>query len=288
MARKTTANKAPSGVAQPGRKDLFATFFEEPSRTSLRALLQDETGETREVEFKREWPKSGPLAKHILGMANAGRGVLIVGVEELATGALDPIGLPELTDKANILNSIKGLLPTTLRNDLLVQNFFYEGSEYERIKGKMFQVLLVQGPIEHAPFVALKDGEGIREGAIYMRRQAVTSEASYDEVQRLLNKWIETRYSSDEEMDLKVHIEQLKVPVGELPSRSLLFGSRLNNTALFGAAHPVIEAEPISEFLARMIRHKKLIIAEVIGLSPEHARASEDLATRKIGMPSSK
>jgi len=69
----------------------------------------------------------------------------------------------------------------------------------------------MEDDLKHVPYVSAADGEGIRSGAIYVRRGTSTEEANYEELQRVINKRIETRYSSRGELDLQSHLEQLKV-----------------------------------------------------------------------------
>lgn len=90
-------------------------------------------------------------------------------------------------------------------------DFSYEESEYPKLKGKSFQVLFVEDDPTHLPFAAVKDGPHVRGNAIYTRRGVATEEANYEELQRIINRRLETGYSSRRELDLKTHLEQLRV-----------------------------------------------------------------------------
>ena len=65
-----------------GPKELFASFFEDPTRENLRDLLKGNTGETKNLDFKEQWPATNGLVKHILAIANSGGGCVVVGVAE--------------------------------------------------------------------------------------------------------------------------------------------------------------------------------------------------------------
>jgi hypothetical protein len=70
-----------SSMAQrpKGLHEGFARFFEEPRRENLRELLRDTAGEYSHLDFKREWPETWKLARHILAIANSGGGSLVSG-----------------------------------------------------------------------------------------------------------------------------------------------------------------------------------------------------------------
>ena len=200
-----------------GHKEAFARFFEEPTREGLPELLRQNTGETRDLDFKEAWPKSASIAKQALGFANIGDGCVVVGIKENDDGSLDPVGLEKLIDKAEITDKIKIYIPSDVLNRLSVLNFVYEASEYPRLIGKRFQVLLIEYRPDHTPAVCLTNGDGIRAGAIYVRREGQTEEGTHDEIQRIINKRIETRYSTTEETSLKQHLEQLRALYSEIP-----------------------------------------------------------------------
>jgi hypothetical protein len=71
-----TLTRKEKSIAVTGRgrafREAFARFFEEPTREGLRELLRENFGEANELDFKREWPESSKLAKHVLGLANFG------------------------------------------------------------------------------------------------------------------------------------------------------------------------------------------------------------------------
>jgi hypothetical protein len=251
----------------------FARFFESPSREGFRELLKNNFGELPNLDFKEQWPAFSKVARHILGMANLGGGAIIVGVAELSDKTLEPKGIATLVDKANIANGVKKYLPSLLLTNLLILDFTYDASEYGKLVGKRFQVILVEDDPEHLPFVSMATGDGIRESAIYVRRLTSTEEANYTELQGIINRRLGTGHSSQVEMDLQTHIEQLKVLFGYIDKEKVLvkggfvrsMGEALaKNPGLqnfFGqrelVANELYPKEDFESFIVRMIEKKK-------------------------------
>ena len=190
----------------------FAKFFELPTRITLRNLLRDHLGESNECDFKKDWPSYPKLARHILGLANYGGGCLIIGVQENQDKTFDPVGLNEIHDKTEIQKAIEKYIPAQLQCDIL--DFHYEETEYNRIKGKKFQVLIVDDTPKYIPFVSKSEGVGIIKDAIYYRYLTSTVEANYEQLQSILNRRIDTEYSTKGEFDLQNHLDQLKLLYG--------------------------------------------------------------------------
>jgi hypothetical protein len=263
-------------AVQKGHKESFARFFEEPSRESLRELLKQHVGETRFLDFKEEWPKHAALAKHILGFANTGQACIIMGAKELADRSIDPVGLPQLADKADITNGLKNYLPAELLGRTDVLDFSFDASEYPKLVGKRFQVVIIEYSVDH-------NGDGLKSSIIYIRREGQTEEATHDEVQNVINRRIETRYSTSNEINLKQHMEQLRALYAEIP-HSLGPSFSIGVFALGGLLrpNPNLPSETYDEFVDRMIDLKKAVIARAIGANPEMQRAHEILyASRK-------
>ena len=198
-------------MAQKTIHEAFAKFFESPRRDTLRDLLKDQSGELKSCDFKETWPEHGPLSKHFLGLANTGGGCLVVGVKEKDDNTLESVGLAELKDKADIYNGIKYYLPESILSILEVGDYAFDASEYPNLVGKRFQVAFVSPNIVDIPFVARKNGTGIREGAIYIRREGLTEEAGYEQVQSMLEQRIVNALPSTQARHLLEHLEELKV-----------------------------------------------------------------------------
>ncbi|NHM29015.1 helix-turn-helix domain-containing protein [Neobacillus terrae] len=260
-------------------KEYFAKFFEEPSREGLREILKNQSGEHNELDFKQQWPSSGKLAKHILAFANYGGGCLIVGVSE-ENGVLESVGMIEFKKKEDIFNEIDKFLPKDLNQELSILDFEYKDSEYPTIKNKKFQVLVVNDLPQKIPFVSPKDGEGIKKDRIYTRRGIQTVEASYEEIQQIINRRIDTGYSSTTEMELETHLGQLKTLYNEIKQYNYYYkGGALTNfgstiaESLYGAQikkkNPHYPDENYEQFISRVIAKKKKRIEmdlDVIGI----------------------
>jgi predicted HTH transcriptional regulator len=211
----------------------FAKFFEEPTRESLREIIKHSIGELDCLDFKAIWPDTPKLAKHILGLANSGGGALVIGNKQNEDGSIDSVGLDKLVDKTVITAKIKHFLPDQINVD--IWDFSFNESEYPTLKGKSFQVLLVESDPKDLPFLAKKDGDGVRRNAVYVREGVSTTEASHEALQKIINRRIETGYSSQKVFALKEYIEQLKILDKERPvSKSgHTLVSRANNWKYF-------------------------------------------------------
>lgn len=250
-------------------KDGFATFFEEPSRETLRNLLQNQRGEFPHLEFKREWPTSPSIARHILGIANSGGGCIVVGVAELKNNTLESTGLNELVDKAKVTNGLDKYLPHPLKNKISIYDFSYTSSEYPKLEGKLFQVAFIEPDASHLPFVSMAESDNeIKKDKIYVRRGTSTVEANYYELQDIINRRIETAYSSSNEIDLRSHLEELKLLYDQIsPVKYFLINSLplilteppIDNKAKHykRAKNEHYPKEDYDAFIARMIEKKK-------------------------------
>ena len=187
----------------------FARFFTEPTREALRELLRRNIGETDYLDFKADWPSVPKLARHVLALANSGGGALVVGVSQQADGSLLPSGLQALKDKAQLMPPLGAYLPKTLEYQIL--DFSFSAAEYQALVGKSFQVLLVEDEPKHLPYLALKEAEGLRTSAVYVRTGTTSSEAGHLELQAVLNRRIESGHSSQPTMELEKHLAQLRI-----------------------------------------------------------------------------
>ena len=228
----------------------FARFFEKPNRESLRELLKNNHGEFSNCDFKEEWPDLGKIARHLLGMGNSGGGCLILGVAETEDKTLYPKGLDKLLDKSEFHNAMEKFLPPHLLDEIDIQDYSYNASEYPKIVGKKFQVVFVVFDPKHLPFIATSEGKNIKNNAIYTRRGTSTVEVNYEELQNIINRRIETGYSSQHEMDLETHIQQLKILYRQI--------NKFNNP--FRIAVPSLfndDEMEFKDFIINMIEKKK-------------------------------
>jgi len=247
----------------------FARFFENPTRDGFREFMKTNAGELRSCDFKAEWPEQSGLSRHILGLANTGGGCLVVGVAEADDRTLDPHGLLALKDKADVTNGIKNYLPSPLLNVIDIVDFSFDASEYPKLIGKRFQVLFVVDLPTYLPFVAIRDGANVRQSAIYIRHEGVTEEANYDELQGIINRRLATGHSTQWEIDLNTHVEQLRVLYSFVLRRHERLGALLNFRVLeaLSTPNPKYPQEDFEAFVVRMIEQKKSRIAEELSVS---------------------
>jgi predicted HTH transcriptional regulator len=244
-----------------GLHENFARFFEAPSRESLRELLRNHFGERNELDFKGDWPQYPVVARHLLGFANSGGGCIVFGISQKSDNTFEISGLPKIADKADIQRNVQKYIPSQLQYNVL--DFAYEASEYPTLIGKKFQVLLIEDDPRYIPFIAEAEGQLIRKAAIYVRRGTSTEEADYKEVQEILNRRLETSYSSQSELTLEQHISELRLLYQQISiTRQFSFISMLSNP--FEERNPTYPKEDFESFIARMIKLKKQIIQAMI------------------------
>lgn len=262
-------------------KEDFAQFLEQPTREGLRSLLKSHTGEQDNLDFKGSWPTDTKLAKHILALANIGGGCLVVGVEEEGD-IITPNGISKIQDKTDIFKSVKKFIPGNLStsDDIQIFDFSYEATEYPKIKGKKFQVMVVENIPTKIPFVSPQDGENIKKNRIYTRRGAETIEASYEDIQRIISRRIETGYSATPEFELDIHLTQLKMLFEQIDKyhyyrrNGLLAGARTaitrNLAETFGepvkSDNPNYPEEDYEQFVGKLIEKKKKKIEIELGV----------------------
>lgn len=251
----------------------FARFVENPTRETLREFLRNNVGELPHCDFKEQWPQFPKFAHHLLGLGNSGGGCTIIGIAQREDNAFEPKGLETLIDKAVFFNGIKKFLPDVFLENVETIDFAFQASEYPALVGKKFQVVVVQDDPHHIPFVATGDGDGIRNNTIYTRRGTSTEIANHDELQRIINRRLETGYSTQREIDLETHLEQLKILFRQLDRYHVritsIWDPIISNIAgIAGAIHstlvqkkqvpnPIYPEEDLETFIVKMIGRKK-------------------------------
>lgn len=260
-------------------KEEFARFYENPSRDGLRELLRNNLGEFPNLDFKEKWLSFPQMARHILGIANAGGGCIIVGVAEKEDKTLESNGIEALVDKAQIIDGIKKYVPNVLLGGTEFGDFSYDASEYPQLVSKKFQVVFIPSDPKRLPYLSISESDGIKNNVVYTRRGAATVEANYEEFQTIINKRLETGYSSQNEIDLQTHIEQLKILYEQIDkfhirSTGGIFDSfrAISHGALIGIQqekipNPVYPEEDFEEFIVRMIEEKKKTIEALLNVS---------------------
>lgn len=238
----------------------FAKFFEMPTRDNLRGLLKDNIGETDYLDFKEEWVSFPKLAKHILALSNTSGGAIIVGIKEHPDGSAEPVGLDEFLDKEKISKGLSKYLPIEILWDVF--EFAYEESEYAKIRGKKFQVLMVEYDPQIIPFLCLKAGDGLKENVVYVRKGTSSTEANHNDLQRIINDRIETGNSTKGVLELSEHLKQLK----ELYRQKDVFG--MHRSALLSVA-AMLDGDMFVDykiFIDELIEKKKKKIKEVLDI----------------------
>jgi len=254
-------------MAQPkSYHETYARFFEQPSREGLRELLKANPGELRSLDFKESWPDSPRFAKHVLALANSGGGCLVLGVAEAEDGALVPVGLASFRDKAKIVDGLGRFLPSYALGLVDVVDFGYDAAEYPTLVGKRFQVVFVDDDPTHIPFLAANDGKGLRKNAVYVRREAMSTEADNEELQTIINRRIGTGHSTQLEIDLKTHLDQLMILYAFINRRQGMAMKFVSFASFAGELNPRYPKEDFEAFILRMIRDKKKLIAADLGV----------------------
>lgn len=270
----------------PQIKDKFYDeFLKEPTKENFRKFLNKNCGELDEMDFKQEWIDKGALSKIILAMANSRGGVIVIGVKENDDGTLDPVGIENLKDKADINDSISKYVPRSLDYEIL--DFPYEASEYAKVQNKKFQMIFVHDTPERLPFISLAETKGLDKDTIYVRQGTKSVKASSEEIEKILEAKIATIFKESSDMSLQEHLEQLKLLYNELPKKisvlvkkgepSPIFAtlaSALGKTAIWGGTpdeyeerdNPNYPEESYEAFVSNMIRLKKLKIEKVLDL----------------------
>lgn len=188
--------------------EMFAQFFEQPTREKLRDPIKQSIGETDYLDFKAEWPNLVKVSKHILALANSGGGALVLGLRQTDDGAIETVGLAEFTDKVNVAKTAKKFLPKSVQYEVF--DFSYTDSEYQALRGKKFQVVLVEYSKKLLPLLSLKDGDGLRANVAYIRDGTESTEANHEQLEHLIYLRIESGYTSTHTLDLRQHLEQLQ------------------------------------------------------------------------------
>lgn len=237
----------------------FATFFENPRKDYLRELVKDNLGETDYLDFKESWIEYSKLAKHILALANSGGGVVVFGIKENGDGTNNPKGLKKLNDKSDISKKLSKYLPSIIIWEVF--DFSYDESEYQKLIGKKFQVLMVEYNPECIPVLAKCAGENIKNNAIYIRDQTNTTEANHDALQTLLNRRIKSN-RANKAIALSEHLLQLKELYKASNSYTLSIYGLDNLTGYFN--NPAYSK--YEDFIKELVEEKKQVIRMSIGI----------------------
>lgn len=262
-------------------KDIFYDLIKEPTKEIFRTFVQFNTGEYDNIDFKKDWIEKEELAKLLLALANIGGGVIVLGLEENTDGSYNPIGIEKFKDQADINNQVIKYISSSL--DYKIFDFKFDSSEYNKLIGKNFQMVIVGDIPEELPFISQGQGKNIIEDTIYVRRGTKNVRANSKEIEKILNRRINTMYSSSSTLELSEHIEQLEylyskisktkrtlVKKGE-PTGFQLFMRMAQQTFQSNDEYEDVindkyPTEGFEDFILRMIERKKIKVAKVLDL----------------------
>lgn len=268
----------------PQIKDkMYEVFLKEPTKDNFSKFVKDNCGEFDEVDYKKEWPDKGKLSRIILAMANSHGGIIIIGIEEQEAGTLRPTGLESFRDKADVNNEISKYISPGL--DYRIFDFAYQGSDYELMEDKKFQMIVIYDTPERLPFISLAETTGLEKDCIYVRRGTKCEKATASEIDNILETKLSVLFKETTELSLEDHLSQLKRLYDELPQKIkvLVRTSKVSNNLFsvlgrFAMAlseysneyeeidNPNYPEESYEAFILRMIKMKKLKIEKVLDL----------------------
>lgn len=261
-------------------KDQVYRLLQEPTLDKFREFLHAQTGEHNSIDFKSQWIENAALAKEMLSLANSQGGFIIFGVAEKEDKSVRIEGLSEIKDKAVVSNGIKNFISSNLKYE--IYDFSYTASEYEALKDKKFQMLVVEDTPEYIPFLAKRESGSLKQNMIYVRRGTSCEIANEEELQAMFNRRMNYLHPlNGEPLQLDEHLKQLKILYEKieknhvyykkgLPDGMTSFLNSLSN--LFMKGEKVVEPNPLypdesyEQFVSRMIIEKKKKIERVLDL----------------------
>ncbi len=268
-----------SKEVKKGFKEAFSNFFESPSRSTLKTLLKDNTGEYNDLDFKRELPeKEVDMVKHILAMANTSGGVIVYGVEEDKKSTLIPVGinLKESDDKTKFRQKLDKYLDRHLKYEVIDFHYPDTDTDYqEAIQGKTFRVIIVEYNPRYIPFLSKKQSEKLERKYVYVRKNYSSEIADYESLQNIFSRRIETEFSSLREITLTEHLSELKemypfIEKGtwyndyEYDRRHIDIDAVMYGVTRVFEPNPNYPKEDFEKFVGRMIDMKKSVIESLV------------------------
>lgn len=263
-------------------KDIVYRLLQEPTLDHLREFLHSETGEHNAIDFKQEWIQKDKLAKLMLALANYGGGIVIFGVHENENKTFSCDGLQELQAKEQIGASIKSYISSNLKYD--IYDFNYQTSEYEMLKEKKFQMLVVDDTPEFLPFISKKEGQDIKPSTIYIRRGTSDMQVTEEELTQILERRMRHIFpATGKPLTLEEHLEQLKalyknisptiskvknpekLPLVQVMKKIAELTREISDK-YETEKNPLYPAESYEEFISTLIDKKKKKIERVLDL----------------------
>lgn len=250
-------------------KELMYDLLQSRDREKFLSLLDNSLGEQDALDFKKEWIDYQNLAKIMLGMANIGGGMIVVGVEEKEDKTLNPVGLKSICDKADVQNKIDKYLPENLK--FRVDDYDFTGESYSKIKNKLYQVVSISSDDKNLPYILTKGMEKDEEGVIFVRRGTKSVRANTEEIKNMISKRTETLLMDKSSLELEEHLKQLYILYENKKTEKNLLGSGISNSILLSLGFDVNNKELMkkeyNQTLEYFINKKKEKIESVLDLS---------------------
>lgn len=261
-------------------KDIVYELLQEPTLDRFREFLHAQMGEHNSIDFKGQWIEGSSLAKEVLSLANSQGGIIVFGVAENDDKSTRIDGLSEIRDKAVISNDIKNYVSSNLKYE--VYDFTYTASEYEALKGKLFQMLVVEDTPERIPFLSKRESGSLKQNFIYVRRGTSCEIANEEELNKIIERRINYLHPlNGKPLELDEHLKQLDVLYKKINKNHVYYKNsvteKLTDALISIATHvtkgeKVVEPNPFypdesyEEFISRMIAAKKKKIERVLDL----------------------
>lgn len=257
---------------EPFKEDVYR-LLQNPTRENFIKILFKGSGELDNLDYKENWVKEQKISEIIIGMANAGGGAIIIGVKENEDGTFDSNGLGKIEDTEKIHSKLYNFLPENVKFEVL--NYDFTDESYDKIKGKLFQMVIVNSDDKELPYVWKKNTDVAEEGCIFYRRGTKTVKANTQEIREMINKRLEAEEINNSNLKLEEHLKQLQTLydyIEPITISSSYFNKLFRSSALVGIAkltenkNQYYPKENYDEFVSRMIEKKKKKIEKVLDL----------------------
>lgn len=254
----------------PNVKDMIYDFLKEPTRERFSNVLFKGSGEQDNLDFKETWVQYQKISEIILGMANSGGGIIVIGVKENEDGTAETVGLEKLEDQEIIHGKIEKFLPSNLKFE--IGSYDFDDVHYPALAQKKFQVIFIFSNEEDLPYVWNKDSNGAEVGCIFIRSGTRTIKANSDQIQKLIEKKMKASVLKFSKLQLEEHLNQLKIlydnihktnRIAAFPGITAAFERIMNIGITKNIYYP---EEGYDEFVSKMIDKKKEKIEKILDL----------------------